>query len=57
MSTSDVTYYAVFASSSTGTVTKTDVINSDLTGIKSNTYSGWSNLQDENGSSAVYAGQ
>ena len=57
MSTSNITYYAVFASSSTGTVTKTDVINSDVTGITGNNYYGWSGLQAENGSAAVYAGQ
>ena len=56
MSTSDITYYAVFASSSTGNVTKTDVITSDVTGITGNNYYGWSNLQAENGSTAVYAG-
>ena len=53
----DVTYYAVFASSSTGTVTKTDVINCNVTGVTGTSYSGWSGKQAENGSSAVYAGQ
>ena len=56
MSTGNVTYYAVFASSSTATVTKTDDITLSMTGVSGNSYSAWSNKQASGGSNAIYAG-
>ncbi len=52
MGDADVTYYAVFASTST----ITDELTADTFGSSSNSYTSWSNKSATDGSSAIYAG-
>lgn len=56
MGNANITYYAVFAKVTTGTVTKTDNITLTTTGVSGNSYSSWTNKQATGGSNAVYAG-
>ena len=56
MSTADITYYAVFATETTGTVIKTDELTLTTTGVSGNSYSSWTNKQATGGSDAVYSG-
>ena len=56
MSTADITYYAVFATETTGTVIKTDELTLTTTGVSGNSYSSWTNKQAIDGSEAVYSG-
>ena len=51
----DITYYAVFAGTKTGTTTITDVLNRALTGVTGTTYTEWSGKTAV--SDAVYAGK
>ena len=51
----DITYYAVFAGTKTGTTTITDVLNRALTGVAGTTYTEWSGKTVV--SDAVYAGK
>lgn len=53
MGSSDVTYYAVFATIS-GSAAVTDVLNRDLTGVTNTSYATWTDKTSN--SSAVYAG-
>ena len=55
MGASDVTYYAVFATSVPGITTITDELNRATTGISSTDYGTWSGKTEN--SDAVYAGQ
>ena len=58
MSTSNVIYYAVFANSASGTVTKTDELTLSTTGVSGNSYSSWTGKHATNDahSDAVYSG-
>ena len=56
MSTSDITYYAVFATAEGSEETKQDALTSAVTGITTSSYSDFSNKTVSGGSSAVYAG-
>ena len=56
MGNADITYYAVFAKGTSGTVTKTDVLTGTTIGVTGNSYSSWSKKQASGGSDAVYAG-
>ena len=54
MGTSDLKYYAVFATGTSGVVTITDNLTNALIGISGTSYSDWTGKQDQ--SDAVYAG-
>lgn len=54
MGESDVTFYAVFATSTGGSAAVTDELNRAFTGVTSTSYSDWSNKTGTSG--AVYAG-
>ena len=56
MSTSDITYYAVFATAEGSSETKSDVLTTSTFGSPSS-YTSWSNKKATSGSNAVYAGQ
>lgn len=55
MGESDVTYYAVFATSTGGSAAVTDELDSDYTGVTGNSYTSWTGAAATSG--AVYAGQ
>lgn len=54
MSTSDITYYAVYATAKSSTDTKTDEMTLTNTGVSGSSYSSWNNMSLT--SDAVYAG-
>ena len=54
MGTSNVNFYAVFATETDNTTMKTDVLNRELIGVTGTSYSSWSNKKVT--SDAVYAG-
>ena len=58
MGDADVTYYAVFASSASATVTKTDTLTLSTTGVTGSSYSAWTGKTASNTShsAAVYSG-
>lgn len=55
MGESDVTFYAVFATSTGGSAAVTDELDSDYTGVTGNSYTSWTGAAATSG--AVYAGQ
>ena len=56
MDDDDVDYYAVYATSASATVTKTDELTLSTTGVSGTSYSAWSGKSATGGSAAVYSG-